>query len=286
MNSVADDNLSDTEFTRLADLVYKHCGINLHDGKRDLVRSRLAKLTRAGNFDSAREYLDSVTSDHTSEGFVGLIDALSTNLTSFFRESNHFDYLRLTLLPKLMAEKKRRGVNRLRAWSAGCSSGEEPYSLAMVLHEATHSSTESGWDTKLLASDISTRVLAKARRGLYEDKRIEGIPPHLRAKFVTNVRDEKGLQGQISPEIRSIISFRQVNLMQSWPFAGPFDFIFCRNVMIYFDKPTQQKLVGRFHDILIPQGTLFTGHSESLTGIKHRFKYVAPTIYVKVTEGA
>lgn len=286
MNTVADDSLTETEFSKLADLVYRHCGINLHDGKRDLVRARLAKQTRAGGFDSSREYLDQVTADPSGEEFTGLIDALSTNLTSFFRERNHFDYLERTLLPRLMADKKRHGQQRLRAWSAGCSSGEEPYSLAMVLLEATHGGLQAGWDTKLLASDISTRVLAHAQMGSYDKKRIEGIPQPLRGKYMTTHREDGRVSGEMSPELRSIISFRHLNLMQTWPFAGPFDFIFCRNVMIYFDKSTQQKLVGRFYDVLSPGGTLFTGHSESLTGIKHGFKYVEPTIYVKPQERA
>ncbi len=286
MNTVADDNLTDIEFSKLADLVHRHCGINLREGKRDLVRARLAKLTRVGGFDSAKEYLDHVTADPSGNGFTGLIDALSTNLTSFFRESNHFDYLEHTLLPKLMADKKRLGTQRLRGWSAGCSSGEEPHTLAMVLLEATRGGIKGGWDTKLLASDISTRVLATAKRGLYDQKRIAEIPESLRSKYVIAERHEGRLFGQMSPEIQSMISFRQVNLMQSWPFTGPFDFIFCRNVMIYFDKPTQQKLIGRFHDLMAIGGTLFTGHSESLTGIKHDFKYVAPTIYVRTQERA
>jgi chemotaxis protein methyltransferase CheR len=285
MNAVADDILTDAEFTELAEMVYKHCGIDLHEGKRDLVRARLAKLTRVGGYRSAREYLDSVTADTTGEKFTGLIDALSTNLTSFFRENNHFEYLKRTLLPRLMAEKKSCGAQRLRVWSAGCSSGEEPYTLAMVLLEATNGGSANGWDVKLLATDISTRVLARAKRGVYDGDRLDSISPELRSKYVLPVQGSSDAEGQMSPLLQSIISFRHLNLMQPWPFKGPFDFIFCRNVMIYFDKPTQEALIARYHQVLAPGGTLFTGHSESLTGVRHAFKYVAPTIYAKTAEG-
>jgi chemotaxis protein methyltransferase CheR len=281
MIATASANLTDAEFTRLSDLVYKHCGINLHDGKVELVRARLAKQMRVGNFATASEYLEHVLADPTGGEFTRLIDALSTNLTSFFRERNHFDYLQQHFLPKVIAEKQRKGGKRLRAWSAGCSSGEEPYSLAMTLLEATAGGPASGWDVKLLATDISTRVLALAQRGAYDKQRVDGVPPDLRNKYLTASKFEGRTFYDVSRPLQQLIAFRHLNLMQNWPFSGPFDFIFCRNVMIYFDKPTQEKLVGRFHDCLAPGGMLFTGHSESLTGINHRFRYVQPTIYGK-----
>ena len=278
----ANTNLTEGEFTKLSDLVYRHCGINLHDGKMELVRARLAKQMRIGGFATAGEYIDHVLSDPSGEEFKKLIDALSTNLTSFFREKNHFDYLQCELLPRLLEAKKRRGNRRLRAWSAGCSTGEEPYSLAMILLEATGGGGGQGaWDVKLLATDISTRVLAHARRGTYDKKRADGVPPQLRNKHLAVNKLDGRIFYDASPALKNLISFRHLNLMQAWPFAGPFDFIFCRNVMIYFDKPTQQRLVGRFFDCLAPGGVLFTGHSESLTGIAHGFKYVQPTIYAK-----
>ena len=283
--------VTEAEFERISDLVYRHCGINLHDGKKELVRARLAKQLRAGGFDSASAYIDHVLADPTRESFYKLIDSLSTNLTSFFRESKHFDHLNEVFLPALLARRRKAGVGRVRAWSAGCSTGEEPYSLALTLLDATDSfgppSLGGAWDVKLLATDISTRVLATAKAGLYPRSRVEGIPPKLRNRYLAPVGRCPATSGgaeptfEMAPEIRRVIHFRYLNLMESWPFTGPFDFIFCRNVMIYFDKPTQQKLVGRYYEMLEPGGLLFTGHSESLTGIDHKFKYVQPTIYQK-----
>lgn len=277
----SDPNLSDAEFAELTDLVYRHCGINLHDGKKELVRARLAKQMRLGGFNTATQYMRHVMADPTGEEFRTLIDALSTNLTSFFRESSHFDYLKKTFLPRIMEEKRKRGAMRIRAWSAGCSSGEEPYTLAMVLQEATGGGADAGWDIKLLATDISTRVLEIAQRGAYEKSRVNEIPPEFRSRYFSSNRYEGRVFFEALPVLRQMICFRHLNLMEEWPFNGPFDFIFCRNVMIYFDKPTQQRLVGRYHAILQSGGLLFTGHSESLTGIAHNFKYVQPTIYAK-----
>jgi chemotaxis protein methyltransferase CheR len=272
-------NITQAEFERLSDIVYKHCGINLHEGKMELVRARLAKQMRVGGFATASAYIAHVLADATGAEFKKLIDALSTNLTSFFRERNHFDFLEKTFLPKLLADKKKRGTSKVRAWSAGCSSGEEPYSLAMTLLEATEGGGD--WDVKLLASDISTRVLASARRGAYDQAKVQNVPPELRNRYFALNRFEGKAFYDASPALKKVIAFRHLNLMEPWPFAGPFDFIFCRNVMIYFDKPTQQKLVRRFHDCLAPGGMLFTGHSESLTGIDHPLAYVQPTIYAK-----
>ena len=273
--------LSDEDFELISDLVYRHCGINLHDGKKELVRARLAKCVRASGLDSVSAYLAHVRADATGREFARLIDAISTNLTSFFREKAHFDYLKDRFLPALVARKAAvpGGRRTLRAWSAGCSSGEEPYSLAMTLLEAVENS--SGWDTRLLATDISRPVLQTARRGVYDKSRAAAVPPELRAKYFSPVLLEGRSALSASEALRRVIRFNYLNLMETWPFTGPFDFIFCRNVMIYFDKGTQQKLVNRFWQCLSPGGLLFTGHSESLTGVSHRFRYVLPTIYEK-----
>lgn len=273
-----DNLLSEEEFQWISDMVHKHCGINLHQGKKELVRARLAKRLRVGGFATVREYLDHVLADKTGKEFTVLIDSLSTNLTSFFRESTHFDYLGGTFLPSLMDKKKKRARNTVRGWSAACSSGEEPYSLAITLLETC---SPGAWDIRLLATDISTHVLRIAETGIYDRKRAESIPPALRNKYMGSNRINGETVYQVNQAIRDIVRFRHLNLMDNWPFTGPFDFIFCRNVMIYFDKPTQQRLVNRFYDILDSGGLLFTGHSESLTGITHRFAYVQPTIYAK-----
>jgi chemotaxis protein methyltransferase CheR len=271
--------LGEREFRLISDLVYEHCGINLHDGKKELVRARLAKRLREGNFGSFSEYIRYVLDDPTGREFSLLVDSLSTNLTKFFREDQHFEYLRSQLLPRVLAAKQSRHHLRIRGWSAGCSTGEEPYSIAIILLEAIQGAGR--WDVKLLATDVSTRVLERAKRGLYEKDRIEPIPLPLRNKYLTRSREDGVDLYEVTPALREILIFRYLNLIQDWPVKGPLDFIFCRNVMIYFDKPTQGRLIGRFFDLLAPGGVLFTGHSESLTGIEHKFRYVQPTIYMK-----
>jgi chemotaxis protein methyltransferase CheR len=272
--------LAQADFDRLASAVYAYCKINLTQSKMDLARARLAKRLRITGVTTYTEYLDNVLSNPDSDEFVEMIDCISTNLTSFFRESSHFDYLEQDLLPQIV--KRNAAAKRIRAWSAACSSGEEPYTISLVLNETLAKlNAVRGWDVKLLATDISTRVLRKAVAGVYEPDRVNAVPAPLRAKYF----EPRSLGGEphlaVKPELRNMIVFNRLNLMESWPFTGPFDFIFCRNVMIYFDKPTQEKLVNRYYDLLAPGGILFTGHSESLTGIQHKFKFVKATIYQK-----
>jgi chemotaxis protein methyltransferase CheR len=271
--------LSEREFRLISDLVHERCGINLHDGKKELVRARLAKRLREGGFRTFSDYLRHVAEDATGREFSILIDSLSTNLTKFFREEQHFEYLREFFLPRLLASKRARRDTRIRAWSAGCSSGEEPYSIAIVLHDVIGDA--SRWDVKLLATDVSTRMLRSAETGLYDAQRVAPIPLPLRHKYFVRMREHGTDTYEVTDVLRHLVLFRYLNLMESWPIKGPLDFIFCRNVMIYFDKPTQGRLIDRFYDLLAPGGVLFTGHSESLTGIQHRFQYVRPTIYTK-----
>lgn len=271
--------LSEKEFRLISDLVYKHCGINLHDGKKELVRARLAKRVRLCNFRSFAAYIDFMLQDSSGQEFSNLVDCLSTNLTSFFREMQHFEFLRSVFLPQLMERKRRKQNYRIRAWSAGCSSGEEPYSIAISLVEAVEG--QGRWDIKVLATDISTAILEKAKRGVYEEARIAPLSAMQRAAFLTSRHVEGGKVYAVNDRIRNTVIFSYLNLMADWPIRGPVDFIFCRNVMIYFDKPTQQNLISRYYGLLDSGGILFTGHSESLTGIEHSFKYVQPTIYMK-----
>jgi chemotaxis protein methyltransferase CheR len=271
--------LGEREFRQISDLVYEHCGINLHEGKRELVRARLAKRLREGNFASFSEYLRYVLDDPTGHEFALLVDALSTNLTKFFREEQHFEYLGNQWLPPWLQAKQSRHDLRLRGWSAGCSSGEEPYSIAITLLEALPN--RERWNVRILATDVSTRMLQKAQEGLYDKDRVASIPVSLRNKYLTHVRGRDGDRYEVAANLRHLVVLRYLNLMQDWPIQGPIDFIFCRNVMIYFDKPTQNRLIHRFYDLLAPGGILFTGHSESLTGITHKFQYVQPTIYRK-----
>jgi chemotaxis protein methyltransferase CheR len=270
--------LTEDDFSRISQIVYDHCGINLHDGKKELIRARLSKKLRLGGFRTFSQYMEHIAEDETGREFSDFIDVLSTNLTSFFRERQHFEYLSQVLLPRLIEKKVKRSSFRLRAWSAGCSSGEEPYSIAITLLENL---SGGRWDAKILATDISTRILEKAKGGVYPEERLEPVSPAQRSKYLVAKNSGGRKQFEVGSRLREMIVFRYLNLMEPWPISGPLDFIFCRNVMIYFDKPTQAALVRRFFELLDSGGVLFTGHSESLTGIEHDFKYVQPTIYMK-----
>jgi chemotaxis protein methyltransferase CheR len=276
---VKDVVLSESDFRKISDIVYEYCGINLHDGKKELVRARLAKRLRLGNFRTFPEYMEHVLKDKTGGEFSLLIDAISTNLTSFFRERQHFEFLKEKFLPQVLERKRKKRNFRIRAWSAGCSSGEEPYSMAITLLDAV--AGRGSWDVKILATDISTSMLETARKGIYSKDRIGPVPQLQRNKYLISRQQNGPKVYEVGKNLRDVVIFKYLNLHQNWPIKGPLDFIFCRNVMIYFDKSTQQHLVSRFWDLLDSGGILFTGHSESLTGIKHRFNYIQPTIYMK-----
>lgn len=271
--------LSEKDFQKISDLIYRHCGINLHAGKKELVRARLAKRLRLLKIESFPEYIEFALNDATGNEFTAMVDSISTNLTSFFRENQHFEYLRKEFLPVTMQNKKKSGDCVIRAWSAGCSSGEEPYSIAITLLEAI--GNDSKLTAKILASDISTRILEKAKAGVYDPKRVSPVPPEQKHRYLLSEKVNGRKVFRAGKSLKDIIFFGHINLMEEWPIKVPLDFIFCRNVMIYFDKPTQERLVNRYWDNLNPGGLLFTGHSESLTGIQHKFRYIQPTIYVK-----
>ena len=275
--------LTEKDFRNISKLVYEHCGINLHVGKKELIRARLAKRLRHGNFKSFSDYLKHVLEDKTGKEFSILIDSISTNLTSFFREGQHFEFLRSRFIPSLLEQKAKSRNFRIRAWSAGCSSGEEPYSIAITLLDAVQG--QGRWDIKILATDISTSILDTAQRGVYDKQRIEPVSPMQRQKYLmTSHTADKQKAFEVSKSLKDVVIFKYLNLMEDWPInpSGGIDFIFCRNVMIYFDKRTQENLVNRYWNVLAPKGILFTGHSESLTGIEHKFKYIQPTIYMKL----
>jgi len=271
--------LSEKDFYKISQLVYDHCGINLHEGKKELVRARLAKRLRLGKFRTFPEYMEHVLKDETGVEFSILIDSLSTNLTSFFREPQHFEFIQSKFLPLLLDRKRKLHNYKIRVWSAGCSSGEEPYSMAIVLLDAIQG--RGRWDVKVLATDISTSVLEIAKTGIYGDERVKSVPSLQKQKYLVPHRANGQKVFEVSKQLRNTVIFSYLNLMNNWPIKGSLDFIFCRNVMIYFDKPTQSRLINRFWDLLDSGGILFTGHSESLTGIEHKFKYIQPTIYMK-----
>jgi chemotaxis protein methyltransferase CheR len=275
-----DIELSDRDFERFRTLVYKEASISLGDRKRALVRTRFAKVMRQHGIETYSDYYDFVLEDKTGKAMIEMINAISTNLTHFFREGKHFDYMREILVPEMIAAARNTRSSCLRGWSAGCSTGEEPYTLAIVLME--NIPDPLGWDIKILATDIDSSVLERASAGHYEKKQLREMPPMLINKYFERTGDRKNPVYEVKPNLKRLIAFRRLNLMRNpYPFKGPFDFIFCRNVMIYFDRPTQETLVNRYYQLLRPGGHLFVGHSESLTGLRHPFRYVQPTIYRK-----
>lgn len=264
--------LSEKQFRKVSRLVYRLCGINLKEGKQALVRARLMKRLRALKLPDFDTYLKYLESDAGYQELSFLIDVITTNKTSFFREPEHFSYLRDSILPKL----KHR---RLRFWTAACSSGEESFSLGILLRESI--SDIDYKDVKILATDISARMLEKAREAVYTEDEIRDVPPAIFHKYFTKVREEPLRSYQVKSNIRAMVKIARLNLIDLWPMKGPFDVIFCRNVMIYFDKQTQETLINRFWNLMEPGSYLFVGHSEGLSAISHKFRYVRPAIYRK-----
>lgn len=276
-----DFEINDKEFGLFQRLIYNKSGINLASSKKELLKSRLMKRLREKSLSSFKEYYQYITEeDTTGEELVSMLDCISTNLTEFFRESAHFDFLSENVLPVLLENKRKNREKKIRIWCAGCSTGEEPYSISMILSDCIEQLLE--WDIKILATDLSTRVLKKASQGTYAKDRLRGIPNQmLNTYFERGVHNLKDCY-QIKDFLKNLIVFRRLNLTDEiFPFKGQFDFIFCRNVMIYFDKQTQTELVAKFYKHLAPDGYLFIGHSESLAGTETRFRYVRPTIYQK-----
>lgn len=264
--------LTPAQFARITSLLHEHAGIRMREGKEGLVRARLTKRLRMLGLPDFDTYLSFVEQEPSRREFAEMIDALTTNKTSFLREATHFDFLRDTVFPAL------RGP--VRIWSAGCSSGEEPYTLAMLCTEAFGDATAR--DVRILATDISHRVLATAKAGVYPTDTMSDVPAAWLQKYWARKTDQAGRAVfEAQAPLKKLVHFAKLNLMERWPMQGPFDAILCRNVMIYFDKTTQQQLVERYWAMLRPGGHLFVGHSESLTGLAHRFRYVQPAVYVK-----
>ncbi len=263
------------EFAKIRRLAYDTFGLDLRSGKETLVSTRLNKKIRELGFRSFEEYYQHVVGDSTGESLIQLIDALTTNHTSFFREPAHFEFLRKAFWPEC------GGRGAVDIWSAACSTGEEPYTIAMCALEELGAIAPG--KVRILATDISTRVLGKAEQGIYASDRVDGIPgPKLRKYWLRGEGDWAG-HYRAKKEVRALIEFQRLNLMETLPAIGPFPLIFCRNVMIYFDKPTQQRVVQRLAAKLEPGGYLLTGHSESLTGIAHELEYVQPAVYRKAS---
>jgi len=264
-------SLSDREFSRVKARVYQVAGISLSEAKRTLVVSRLSKIVRSLGLPSFDAYLDYLERGGTAEDGQNFVNALTTNLTRFYREDHHFEHLR-SYAGTLLSERPR--ASRLRIWSAGCSTGQEPYTIAMDLL-SVHPELKR-WDFRILATDIDTAVIAKAAKGIYPESELNGLSGERQRLF------ERPGDGtiRIPAEARELISFKPLNLISApWPMKGPFDAIFCRNVAIYFDKPTQGEVFGRLGRMLAPEGFLYIGHSENLGSGGEGFRLVGKTIY-------
>lgn len=264
--------LNKTQFEKISRLLYRLCGITLYSGKEELVKARLIKRLRELEMRDFEQYIRYVERDSSGNELTIMTDMLTTNKTSFFREPQHFDYLRQHILP-LLKERK------VWFWSAGCSSGEEPFSLAILLREELPAMYRH--DVRILSTDISVRMVKKAREAVYEQERLQGIPSQFLEKYFTCVKTKSRRVYRVNNNIRAMVRVARLNLMEEWPMKGLFNVIFCRNVMIYFDKPTRQKLIRRFWELIGPGGHLFIGHSESLSGLSHEFRYVQPAVYMK-----
>lgn len=276
METQREFEFTDRDFQNLRQIVREHTGIFLSDAKRELVYSRLSRRLRKLKLRGFDQYCRLLANEDPTE-ITEFINAITTNLTSFFREPHHFDYLANTALPDII--NRNRHQRRIRVWSAGCSTGEEPYSIAITLKEVMP--RQENWDIQILATDLDSNVVAHAQNGVYQQDRIEGLSQQRKQRwFQRGMADNVG-KARVVSELRELITFRQLNLMREWPMKGPFDIIFCRNVVIYFDKETQRTLFRRFANLLGSEGYLFIGHSESLFKVSEQFRLIGKTIYAR-----
>jgi chemotaxis protein methyltransferase CheR len=276
-------SLSDRDFRRLRKFIYDECGINLPDYKKILVESRLNKRIRILKMSSLSDYCNYLFSALGMKNELSnMIDAITTNKTDFFREPAQFDFLTQEVLPNLISIKGIGVRKTLSLWSAGCSSGEEPYTLAMVLSDLSERLYENSLDFRILATDVSLTVLKKAKTGIYEHEHIEPVPYRLRKKYLLKGKKDIRDSVRISSKIRNIVTFRRLNFLEgNFGLSEPVDIVFCRNVIIYFDKKTQEQVLRRICSHLRPGGYLFLGHSETLNQITIPLVPVIPTVFRK-----
>lgn len=275
ISNAIEPELSDREFRLIAKLVADKFGIHLEDNKKSLVVSRLKKTISQRNLESFEAYYDIVQADKSGIELLDLIDKISTNHSFFFREIEHFNFLKQNL-SGILHKRTDRGGGKLTIWSAGCAAGEEPYTIAMVLSELK-GTVLNGIEIKILATDISLSVLAEADKGIYSEEKLKLVPKYFRVKYFDKI---DGGRYKIKNSLRNMVLFKRLNLMQEkFPFKGKFDVIFCRNVMIYFKAATRDALVDRFTTVLNPGGYLFIGHSETLGRNHNKLKYKDPAIY-------
>jgi chemotaxis protein methyltransferase CheR len=274
--SIHDETLSGRDFNRLSAFIYQEAGIRLGPEKRTMLEARLKRRLRSLNVDSYSRYCEYLfTPEGRQEEIVAFLDVVTTNKTDFFREPGHFTYLTSQALPEMAARAEGRP---LLVWSAGCSSGEEPYTLAMVLSE--YAETHPGFRFRIRATDISTQVLEKAQLGIYTTESVEPVAPALRKKYLMRSRERGSNQVRVVPELRQVVEFRRLNFMDAdYGLAEPADAIFCRNVIIYFDRATQEAILGKLARQLVPQGYLFIGHSEALHDMHLPLTAIGPALY-------
>lgn len=262
------------DFNTLRQISNQHSGILVPDDKFDMFYSRLSKRVRILGLDNFKQYCRYLQ-QHPDDEFTEFINSVTTNLTAFFREKHHFEFLVKTVIPELL--KRNHHARQIKVWSAGCSTGEEPYTLAITLRE----NVPEGWDIKILATDLDTNVLATAAQGIYPVDRVNTLPQEILSRWFQRGTGSKTSHVRVKNELKQLIHFNQLNLMKEWPMKGHFDFIFCRNVLIYFDKETKEQLAKRYGTLLRDGGYLFIGHSESLHQLDTPFKLLGNTIYKK-----
>jgi chemotaxis protein methyltransferase CheR len=274
MTMTSADTIDQRTFRKFCDLIYEKAGIKLGPQKEALVSARVGKRMRSLGIDEFDAYYEYVERDETGGELVELLNAISTNVTHFFRESRHFE-----LLEQIVQKWAGEGQERFRIWCAASSTGEEPYSIAITLRQTL----EDLRDVKILATDLSTKVLAVARAGIYETKHVENLPAAVLARHFTTHRDlGKGKTYAIQDELKRMLTFARLNLAQPpFPMSGPFDVVFCRNVMIYFDNDVRRRLLAEAYRLLRPGGYLMVGHAESLSGMLSEFQSVEPSVYIK-----
>ncbi len=269
--------LTEKEFRLISDLVYERFGINLTDKKKALVRGRLNSLVKSLGHNSFEQYYEAVVHDRTEKSLLSLVDRISTNHSFFFRETEHFDFLTATILPEICERLLEKGSRELRIWCAGCAAGEEPYTIAMVLREFFGFDINK-WDVGILGTDISKTALQQAVNGIYTSNKVEAAPARYKKYFKELGNDSYS----VDDRIKAMVLYKRLNFMrEEFPFKGKFHVIFCRNVMIYFDRETRNRLIEKFHTHMHEDAYLFIGHSETLGRDTQMFRYVKPTVYKK-----
>ena len=274
-------SMNEAQFRRLVEFIYKVCGIKLNESKKVMLESRLSKRLKALGMKSYKDYCEYLFSQEgRDEELIHMIDMVTTNKTDFFREPAHFDFLRRMAVPELIKTHGAGTSRKLAVWSAGCSTGEEPYTLAMVLND--YAEMHRGFEYLILATDISTRVLDAAKTGIYREEQVVPVPQDFRKKYLLRGKERHMGKVRVVPELREMIRFRRLNFIEGdFGMREPLDIVFCRNVIIYFDRPTQEKLINRISSHMVPGGYLFMGHSETLNGMNVPLASVAPTVYRK-----